>query len=112
MSQPRLGFHLLPPPQELVMTTHDSDRGHDERVAVAPGIPTDRVRWGPIWAGVFAALTAFVLLSTLGMAIGLSAYDPGDDARRFAIGAGFWGLISMLLAFGFGGWLTGRSSAV
>src|SRR5687767_12460123 len=96
------------------MTMHDDIRGREtgERVAVSPGVPTDRVRWAPIWAGVFAALTAFALLSTLGVAIGLSSYDPGDDARRFAIGAGIWGLLSMLLAFGFGGWITGRSSAV
>src|SRR5215218_344789 len=76
-----------------------STRDHsDDRVEVAEGVPTDRVRWGPILAGTFAALTMLAVLSTLGAAIGMTAYDAGDDARRFA--------------FGFGGWLTARSAAV
>ena len=74
--------------------------------------PTDRVRWGPIIAGLFAALSTLAVLSVLGLAIGLSAYDPGDDARRFGIGAGIWGAISMLIAFFFGGWLAARAAAV
>src|SRR3954467_8069754 len=74
--------------------------------------PTDRVRWGPIIAGLFAALSLLALLSVLGMAVGLSAYDPGDNARRFGVGAGIWGAISMLLAFFFGGWLTARTAAL
>jgi hypothetical protein len=88
------------------------DRSDDESVVVSSGVPIDRVRWGPIMAGTFAALTALAILSTLGTAVGLSAYDPGDDPRRFALGAGAWGIISMLIAFFFGGWITARSSAV
>ena len=84
----------------------------DESVVVSPGVPTDRVRWGPIMAGAFAALTTLAVLSTLGTAIGLSAYDPGDDARRFVLGAGAWGIISMLIAFAVGGWMTARASAI
>jgi len=83
-----------------------------ERVDVVAGVPADRVRWGPILAGTFAAMTALAVLSALGAAIGFSSYDPGDNASRFAIGAGIWGIISMILAFGFGGWLAARSAAV
>src|SRR5215212_1140084 len=74
--------------------------------------PTDRVRWGPIIAGLVAALSLLALLSVLGVAVGLSAYDPGDDTSRFRVGAGVWGAISMLLAFFFGGWLTARTAAL
>jgi len=74
--------------------------------------PTDRIRWGPILAGVFAALTVAAVLSTLGAAIGMSAYDRNDSARSFAMGAGVWGAITMLIAFAVGGWLTARSAAV
>lgn len=106
------------------MTTHDDPRsfGTDTRdvsradvgdaVETAPGTPIDRVRWGPILAGTFAALTMLAILNTLGTAIGLSAWDPGDSSRRFAIGAGIWGLLSLLLSFGFGGWIAGRSEAL
>lgn len=72
----------------------------------------DRVRWGPILAGLFAALSALALLGVLGMAVGLTAYDPGDPGRNFGIGAGIWGAISALLAFFIGGWLAARSAAV
>src|SRR5687767_15989993 len=85
----------------------------DNRVVVSPGVPTDRIRWGPILAGTFAALTALAVLSTLGTAIGLSAYDPGqDDPRNFARAGGVWGVLSLILAFAFGGWLTARAAAV
>lgn len=84
-----------------------------DRETLVRGFPTDRVRWGPILAGTFAALTALAVLGTLGTAIGLSSYDRGaDNARSFAIAGGVWGVISMLIAFAFGGWLTARSAAV
>lgn len=74
--------------------------------------PTDRVRWGPILAGLFAALSTLALLGVLGVAIGLTAYDAGDPGTRFGIGAGIWGMISALLAFGVGGWVAARTAAV
>lgn len=88
---------------------YDKDR---QRVAVAPGFPTDRVRWGPIVAGLFAALTLMVVLGALGAAIGLSAFDRGDDPRTFAVVGGIFGIITLILCFGFGGWLAGRATAV
>jgi hypothetical protein len=90
----------------------DRSRFGGEQVDVALGVPTDRVRWGPILAGTFAALTGLAVLSTLGAAIGLSAYDRGDSPGWYAMGAGIWGVIAMILAFLFGGWITGRSTAI
>jgi hypothetical protein len=75
-------------------------------------VPTDRVRWGPVIAGLFAALSALVVLSVLGLGIGLSGYDVGDPAQPFGIGAGVWGAISAFIAFGIGGWLAARTAAV
>jgi hypothetical protein len=69
----------------------------------------DRVRWGPILAGLVCTLAALALLGTLGSAIGASAYDAGDSARNFGIGAGIWGIVSVLIAFAFGGWVAARS---
>lgn len=98
------------------MTRYDAPRtapgatGLEVNTAVVT--PTDRIRWGPILAGVFAAMTAAAVLSTLGAAIGMSAYDRNDSARSFALGAGVWGAITMLVAFGLGGWLAARSAAI
>lgn len=94
------------------MTRYDTprtDAGLEVNTAVVT--PTDRIRWGPILAGVFAAITTAAVLSTLGAAIGMSAYDRTDDPRTFAIGAGVWGGITMLIAFALGGWLAARSAA-
>jgi hypothetical protein len=99
-----------------VGTTADRGFGHNNGPSVdvntAVVTPTDRVRWGPIIAGLFTALSTLALLSVLGVAVAGSAYDPGDSARNFGIGAGIWGAISTLVAFLIGGWLAARAAAV
>src|SRR4051812_15476716 len=101
------------------MTVHDdTQRGlhrpdAGDRFDVARGVPADRVRWGPILAGTFAALTTLAILTTLGAAVGLSTYDRGrDDPRNFAIATGVWGIISMVIAFALGGWMAARAAAI
>ena len=39
----------------------------------ALNLTRDRVRWGPIWAGLFRALITLIILSLLGRAVGLTA---------------------------------------
>jgi len=73
--------------------------------------PFDRVRWGPIFAGLCAALSTLAVLAVLGLAIGLSSYTPGQPASNFGIGAGIWGAISALIAFFIGGWLASYTAA-
>lgn len=94
-----------------------SDTGHgramgEVNVGIATVTPTDRVRWGPVLAGLFAALSTLVVLSVLGAAVAGSTFDPGDRARTYGIGSGVWAAVSMLIAFGIGGWLAARSAAV
>jgi hypothetical protein len=74
--------------------------------------PTDSVRWGPVLAGLFAALATLAALTLLGLAIGASAFDPNDQLSNFGIGASIWGAISALIAFFVGGWLAGRTAGV
>ncbi len=81
-------------------------------VNMAVVTPTDRVRWGPILAGVFTALSSLAVHGVLGAAIAGTAYDPGDSARSYGIGAGIWGIISVLVSFALGGWVAARSAAV
>src|SRR3954447_15379623 len=84
----------------------------DVNVSATAVTPTDRVRWGSIIAGLFAALSTLAVLTVLGIAVAGSAYDPGDSARAFGIGAGIWSAVSALIAFFIGGWLASRSAAV
>ena len=74
--------------------------------------PMDQIRWGPILAGLFTAASCMIVLSVLGLAIGMSAYDPGDSARAFGIGAGWWGGLSALISFFIGGWIAARGAAL
>lgn len=80
--------------------------------AAAVFTPTDRIRWGSVIGGLFAALTTLVVLTVLGIAVGLTAYDPGDRASGFGLGAGIWAAVSALIAFGIGGCLAARTAAV
>lgn len=74
--------------------------------------PVDRIRWGPILAGLFTAISTLTILTLLGLGVGLGSFSPGDDLSNFGLGAGIWGAISALIAFGLGGWLAARTAAV
>lgn len=69
-----------------------------------------RISWGALLAGLFVTLAVFVLLSTLGAAIGISTADQFND-ENIAIGAGVWAIATMLIAFFCGGCVTSRFTA-
>lgn len=75
-------------------------------------VAMDRIRWSSVIAGFFAFMSTMAVLTVLGVAVGASAFDVGDRARSFGLGAGIWGIISALIAFLIGGWLAARTSAV
>lgn len=88
-----------------------------EQVVVAPtGLQGFRVAWGGIWSGFLFALGVFLLLSVLGMAIGISTADigtpNGTSARSIGIGASVWSAVTLLIALFVGGWAATRSSMV
>jgi hypothetical protein len=70
----------------------------------------DRVRWGPIVAGVVTGLTTLLVLTVLGLALGLSALDSDTTAAQWGTAAGIWGGLSLLIAFFLGGWVAGHSA--
>jgi hypothetical protein len=65
----------------------------------------DLVRWGPIIAGIVITIATQLILSSLGVAIGLSAGAAGTDARTVSTGVGIWAVISLLIALFVGGWI-------
>src|SRR5829696_8329890 len=71
----------------------------------------DRIRWGPIVAGVVTAFAVLLFLTVLGIALGISALGGDDDARTWGTAAGIYGGLSLLVAFFFGGWMAARSAA-
>src|SRR5215210_2681959 len=72
----------------------------------------NRVQWGPIIAGVLAAIVAFLLLTILGFALGASVLDPANTAGEIGTWAAIWGAISAIVAFFLGGWIAARTAAV
>lgn len=66
----------------------------------------ERVSWGAIIAGVFAALAVQIFLLLVGVAIGLVAPSAADEAAPFFLG--FSGLASLFC----GGFVAGRMAGV
>ena len=60
----------------------------------------DRIRWGPIIAGIFVAIATQLILSALGAAIGLTVGSSGG-----AIGVSIWSIVSLLIALFIGSWV-------
>lgn len=66
-----------------------------------------RVSWGAIAAGAMVALSIYILLSLLGVALGIEAAARGADAH-FGAGAAIYSILTLLIAMFFGGWATSR----
>lgn len=85
-----------------------------ERVAPVAGIDYhDRVRWGPIIAGLVTAISTQLVLSGIGAAIGLSTIAnsgaPRSNADVVGSAVGIWSIISLLISLFLGGWITARA---
>lgn len=85
------------------------DRGG---VHLNEGALSARLSWGSIFGGTVAALAVWLLLYSLGLALGLTsmeANDPGS-ARGAGIFTGIWGLVTPLIALFIGGFVASRSA--
>lgn len=72
-----------------------------------------KISWPAIFAGALIALGIQILLSLLGMGIGMSSVDPMKEQNPMAgLGTGtlVWWIITFLLALFAGGWVAGRLS--
>ena len=83
------------------------------RIEAVPGVPF-KLSWGAIFGGTFVALGVWVLLYSLGLALGLSSVDPADpgSAKAAGIGTGIWSLIAPLIALFAGGLVASRTAGV
>ncbi|RZM28322.1 MAG: hypothetical protein EOO88_09375, partial [Pedobacter sp.] len=70
-----------------------------------------RISWSAIFAGVLVAIVTQMLLTLLGLGIGLGTVDPLEERNPVAglgIGSAIWYIISSLLSLFVGGWVAGR----
>ena len=71
------------------------------------------VSWGGVWSGVLLVVGMLILLTMLGLAIGVSAVDPGNtEAQTFGTGAAIWAGLSLLVALFVGGMVSTRFGMV
>ncbi|MBZ8179681.1 MAG: hypothetical protein SAL07_04670 [Oscillatoria sp. PMC 1051.18] len=68
----------------------------------------DRVRWGPIFAGIVIAISTQLVLSALGAAIGFSVADT-NEASAVGLGVGIWSIISLFISLFIGAWVMART---
>jgi hypothetical protein len=72
-----------------------------------------KVSWGGIFGGVLVAIGLLLLLTALGVAVGISAAQPGEtEAATLGTGAGIWAGLSLLVALFVGGMVATRIGAI
>jgi hypothetical protein len=85
------------------------------RIAYPAALRADgmRVSWGGVFGGVLVALGFLLLMTALGVAVGISAAQPGEtDTGTLGAGAGIWAGITLLVALFIGGWVSTRIGAI
>ncbi|MBZ4331896.1 hypothetical protein [Corallococcus sp. AS-1-12] len=87
-----------------------------ERAGIIPAVPGSayKLSWGAIFGGTFVALGVWILLYTLGLALGLSSVNPADasSAKSAGIFTGIWSVIVPLVALFVGGVVAARSAGI
>jgi hypothetical protein len=75
---------------------------------------TAKVSWASIIAGLVVALGAWVLLTILGLAVGLSSVDPSHPAslRTGGMVSGIWSLVVAFIALLIGGLVSARTAGI
>lgn len=72
-----------------------------------------KVSWGGVFGGVLTAVGLLMLLTALGVAVGISATQPGEtEASTLGTGAGIWGAASLLISLFVGGMVSTRIGAI
>lgn len=71
----------------------------------------NRISWSAVFAGVLVAIVTQILLTLLGLGIGLGTIDPVEERNPMAglgIGSAIWYIVSSLLSLFIGSWVAGR----
>jgi len=97
---------------------HDHDHDFEADIQPASNLFRDRVRWGPVIGGLATAITSMLILSLLGLAIGLTTVNAGDASATGTLpnntgpATAIWGAVSAIISFFLGGFVAGRTASV
>lgn len=92
-------------------SSHDANVVVEENVAIVADGGQSRTSWGAIIAGAVCALAIYMSLGLIGIAAGIGAIDPAEEANPLAgvpTGVGLWWLGSSIAALFAGGLIAGR----
>lgn len=84
---------------------------YDDRADAGRTNFVKRISWSAVFAGVLVAVVTQLLLSLLGLGIGLGSIDPVEEQNPTAglgVGSAIWYIVSSLLSLFVGGWVAGR----
>jgi hypothetical protein len=88
-------------------------RSADQALPRTPWLGGLAVSWGGVWGGVLLVVGLLILLTALGLAIGITAVNPGEtEAQTMGTGAAIWAALSLLVALFMGGMVATRFGLV
>ena len=103
----RTGARPVDPTPRDEARSRGDDQFEHERIGIhneAQTVRRDRIRWGPVWAGIVTAVGSYLFLQLALVATGI--VELGDSAGDDAITSG----IAALIAFFIGGVTTGATA--
>src|SRR3954467_10689161 len=75
-------------------------------------VRTDYLHWSPVIAGALVASAFALALITFGTSLGLSAASTAptwrDTSPMLALASGLYLVLTVIVSFGFGGYIAGR----
>ena len=104
---------VIPPVGADERSTHPANANvYGRDIEASPPIGP-RVRWGGVMSGFVVAMGTILLLTSLGMAIGITTLNDPRATTQYVdsglgAGASIWGAITLLLACFFGGMVSTR----
>jgi len=94
------------------------ERAHErERIAIAAAgrsvVATGDVSWPSAWSGFMVAMAIMIVVTALGVAIGISILDANpviaQQGRSWSVGAGLWEFFTFIIALFAGGMVSTRT---
>ena len=104
--------HEYPAVERRVSPRRDKDHTTYRRSANLIDVEGMSVSWGGIWGGVLIGLGVLLLLTSLGLALGVSTMDTETNAQTLGTSAAIWAALSLLLSLYVGGMASTRIGAI
>jgi hypothetical protein len=87
----------------------EAERAQEAEIGEEAYLGMSRASWSAIWAGFFLGTMTYLVLNVLGLALGITWITQAAVAEgQIQLAAGIWLIVTTLIAFFVGGFVTGR----